>query len=154
MKTIILLLFFVHLTVTAFCQTVTIIDLKKIARGEDADKTLTAKSYKMIEIKGPHKKKQTFYVANYRSPIAESIQIGQNTASIDGTILRDVTYMTRDTNYVNRIMKQVKMSGLTLIDKKIQKNQIAYSFDSRKLFVQVILKNPTTLQSTVQVHPK
>jgi hypothetical protein len=46
------------------------------------------------------------------------------------------------------------MSGLKLIDKKIQKSQIAYSFDSRKLFVQVVVKTPNTLQSTILVRPK
>ena len=76
MKKITLSLSFTLLTITAFCQTVTITDLKKLSKSEDAGKILIAKSYKMTEIKRLHKKKQILYVINNRTPKAESIEIG------------------------------------------------------------------------------
>lgn len=153
MKKIILLLFFVHLTIVAFCQTVSILDLKKLSNGADADKILIPKSFQLVKTKHAQSRNQTLYVINNNTPEAEFIQIGPGIPSKDGT-LHDISYMARDTNYVNRIMTQVNMSGIKSIDKKVQKTQTTYIFDSKKLFIQVIIKKLNTLQSTVELHNK
>ena len=153
MKKIILLLFFVHLTIFAFCQTVTILDLKKLSNGGDADKILIPKSFQLVKAKHPRSRNQTLYVINNNTPEAEFIQIGQGMPSKNGT-LYNVSYMTRDTNYVNRIMTQVNMSGMKSIDKKVQKTQNTYSFDNKKLFIQVIVKKLNKLPSTVELRNK
>ncbi|SRR5260221_9364060 len=153
MKKIILLLFFVHLTIVAFCQTVSILDLKKLSNGGDADKILIPKSFQLVKTKYPQSRNQTLYVINNNTPKVEFIQIGSG-IPLKGGMLYDVSYMTRDTNYVNTIMRQVNMCGMKLIDKKVQKFQTAYSFDSKNLFVQVIIKKLNNLQSTVEIHNK
>jgi hypothetical protein len=156
MKKIILLLFFVHLTIAAFCQTVTIIDLKKLSKGEDPDKILVSKSYQLMKVKTKHPQShnQIIYVINNNTPKAELIQIGPGVPAKDGTLLHDISYLTRDTNYVHAIMKQVNMSGIELTDKKNLKSQTTYSFDNKKLFVQVVIKKHNTLQSSVELHNK
>jgi hypothetical protein len=153
MKKIILLLFFVHQTIVAFCQTVSILDLKKLSSGGDAEKILIPKSFKLVKAKHAQSRNQSLYVINNNTPEAEFIQIGPGISS-KGGMLYDVSYIARDTNCVNAIMKQVNMSGMKLIDKKVQKSQTTYSFDSKKLFVQVVINKNNTLQSTVELHNK
>lgn len=141
-------------TLAAFCQTLTINDLKQLLKGGDADKILTSKSFKMKEVKRRHKKTQIFYVINDNTPHAESIQLGQDITSGDGTILRDVNYMSADTNYVNRIMKEINMAGIDLTGKNIQKSRTTYTFDNKKLYAEVVIDKLNTSQNTIQLHPK
>jgi hypothetical protein len=153
MKKIILLLFFVHLTIVAFCQTVTILDLKKLSSGGDAEKILIPKSFKLVKAKHAQSRNQNLYVINNNTPKVEFIQIGPGMPAKGGT-LHDVSYMARDTNYINRIMTQINMSGMKSIDKKIQKSQTTYIFDNKKLFIQVVVKRHNASLSTVELHNK
>jgi hypothetical protein len=154
MKKIILLLFFAVFTATAFSQTLTINDLKQLLKGGDAEKILTTKSFTKKEVKHPHKKKQILYVVNDSTPHAESIELGAEVTSSDGTTLRDVNYMSADTNYVNRIMKQIVMAGIDLTKKNIEKSQVTYLFDNKKLSAEVVFDKVNTSRNIVQLHPK
>ncbi|HEY4325232.1 MAG TPA: hypothetical protein VGN20_14640 [Mucilaginibacter sp.] len=154
MKKIILSLCFMQFTATAFCQTITINDLKQLLKCGDADKILISKSFKMKVVKHPHKKKQTLYVINDNTPHAESIELGADMTSADGTILRDVNYMSVDTNYVNRIMKQINMAGIELTAKNIEKSRTTYAFDNKKLSGQVVIDKVNASENIIQLHPK
>ncbi|HEY2581678.1 MAG TPA: hypothetical protein VGI43_07725 [Mucilaginibacter sp.] len=154
MKKIAPLLCFLLFTMTAFSQTLTINDFKELVKGGDANKILTSKSFIAKEVKRPHKKKQILYVINDNTPHAESIELGPDITSTDGTVLRDVNYMSADTNYVNRIMKQINMAGIELTGKNIEKSQTTYTFDNKKLSAQVIIDKLNASKNIIQLHPK
>jgi len=148
------LLCFMPLSLTAFCQTLTINDLKELLKGGNANKILTEKSFVKKEVKHRHKKKQIFYVANGNTPHAESIELGAEVTLSDGTVLRDINYTSADTNYVNRIMKQINMAGIELTGKKVEKSKTTYTFDNRKLSAQVVIDKLNASGNTIQFHPK
>jgi hypothetical protein len=154
MKKITLLTLFLSITLRSFSQSVNINDLKSLLKGNDDEKTLLSKSFQLIQTKSSAARKFPEYVINNHTPKAEFIIIKPGASAKDGSVLNDVSYMTRDTLFIKTIMKQINMAGLTLTDKKLMKTQNVYQFDSRKFYIKVELKKRGLLPSIVDLHQK
>lgn len=148
MKKYLLLLFFAAYTCQAFCQTVNLNDLKALTVGNDYDKILVSKSFTALRTKHPSASGVT-YVINNKSQRMEIISIGPSVAAKNGTFLHNISYMVRDTDYVQRIMKQVNMAGMVLTEKKTLKTQTNYRFDTKRLNIDISIKKHNAAQSSV-----
>jgi len=154
MKKFLLLILFACATFNGFCQTITLNDLKFLLKGKEEAKFLTDKSFTVVDTKFSMGHNVTTYVINSKTPKAEFILTGLTLMAKDGKFYPFVRYMTRDTSYVNTIIKQVNMAGFTLAKKKYGKTQNMYEFDNQKFYVVVEIKRMSGFSSIIDLHNK
>jgi hypothetical protein len=154
MKKIVLILILLCIKFVAVSQTISFDDMVHLSHGKNEDQFLKSKSFKIFRLGNMAGRSLTYYVRNSKTLREESIIIGLGATTNDEGFLNDVNYSTRNTAYINNLVKQLTGAGLTRTETNQTTTRTTYRFDGKGFYVMVIINKSDAYTSFIALHHK
>jgi hypothetical protein len=147
MKKLMNLLLLLVLSLSGFSQSLTLGNLEYLLSDANKEKFLEEKSFKIQPQQlGQLKPSITYYSRNISSNTAsETVVSGMGFFNKNHVFMPHLAYMTKDTAYINNLIKQIYQANFRLVEKKLKIKRYFYRFKGNGLNIWVTKRQDNQL---------